>query len=201
MDKQEIIARISNATPLGLLLISYDLFLDATATAKESVKSQKTTQEGASTVQEGANTAQEGASTDQEGVSTDQEGVNTVLQEASDLERDLEYMQKILTEIINSLDLEQELSHEILPIYMYVNKLIIECIIKANRKNQEKLIITNLTTIETIMKTLLEGLESLEDTDEPINPGSQQIIAGLTYQKDGRLNEFIDESSGRNFEA
>jgi len=162
MDKQEIIARISNATPLGLLLISYDLFLDAVAVTKENIASGE---------------------------------------ESAVIEKDIEYLQKILTEITRSLNMEQELSQEILPIYMHVNKLLIECGVKVKRKSQVKQLSERINIIESIMKILLEGLEALEDTGEPINPAVQQVYAGLTYQKDGKLNEFVAEGSGRSFEA
>ena len=160
MDK-DLTSRIMNATPLGLLLVTYDLFLDSLSSAKENF-------------------------------------ANNISPE-----NDLNYAQKVLMELINGLNLEIPLATEVLTVYMYVNKLIIQTIIKTKRTGQDILIDIedNLLEIEDIMTNLLKALETIEDTGSPIEPDATQIFAGLTYNKDGSLNEFVNNSGGKTFEV
>jgi len=158
IDKQSYIARISNATPLQLLVISYDMFLDSLGQAKKTI-------------------------------------------DTEDFSKNLEFMEKVLIEIIGSLNLEMELAKEVLPLYVNVQRLMGQAQAKAIRKGQKDGVLKLLDDAEQIMTILLDGIKQLEEVDAPAMDNSQQIYAGLTYQKGGVLKEFISEDSSKSFKA
>lgn len=151
-------ARISSASPLSLLIITYELFLKNIAKTKEFLS----------------------------------EGNN----EKSKFH--INHCQKLLNSCITSLNLDYEPALEVLPIYMYINRILIECQIKSNRTGSNALIESNLEHIEKIINILLDGVTSLPDTDVPVG---QQVYAGLTYQKDGNLTEYIPINEGNEYQA
>lgn len=156
--KQDYIARISCATPLQLVIITYDIMLDNIALAKQNITNVSSKDSIAKT-------------------------------------------QQLLSQLITSLNMDIKISNEILPIYLYINKLLVSCSVKLNIKNNEVSVTKILTDIEIILNTLLVSWKSLKDTDQPIMINSQQLYVGLTYKKDGRLTEYISEDSSRSFKA
>lgn len=155
---QDYVARISCATPLQLVIITYDIMLDNIALAKLNINNKSAKEHIFKT-------------------------------------------QKLLSQLITSLNMDIKISEEILPIYMYINKLLISCSVKINMKNDENLVTKMLTDIEKILNILLVSWKSIKDTEQPIMINSQQLFVGLTYKKDGRLTEYLNEDSDRSFKA
>jgi flagellin-specific chaperone FliS len=98
-----------------------------------------------------------------------------------------------IEELMNSLDMKQEISKTLLPIYIYVNKILNTALYKNNL----------LEDCVKILKILLDGWNELEKNDTSSNSvlkTSQKIYAGLTY-KNGKLEEYIGESTGKTYNA
>ncbi len=100
--------------------------------------------------------------------------------------------------LIDSLDFNYGISKELLPLYVYVNKLLIGALAKDNIEAVKEII----AEAEKIMYGLLESWVELEknDTSKPVIEGAEQIYAGLTYGK-GMLNEIVLDDGDRGFKA
>lgn len=150
--------RIINATPLGLLIISYELLQGSLYQAAESM-------------------------------------------ENKDKEKALYHIlhsQEILRTITAGLDLDKDIAKEVLPIYVYMNNLLIECQVKVNRDTHRKKVSEDIAHIQKLTDTLLDGIRVLPDVDIE---KSKQVYAGLTYQKDGSLSEYISNNEGTDYSA
>lgn len=141
-------SRISSATPLGLLVISYELLLSNLALTKAKL---------------------------------DDTGAITT-------HANIVHCQNIVREITSGLNMDYELSKEVLPLYMYMSKLLTDCQIQSNKRDSEDFIKETLTHIEKIATTLLDGIRTLPDVDVP---DSAPVYAGLTYNKHGKLSEYF----------
>lgn len=158
MSKQDYVTRISSATPLQLVVVTYDLILEEVGLAKGNMGN-------------------------------------------SDIQEHVSKAQQLLSSLITSLDMEIEISKQLLDIYLYVNKLFISCNIKLNIKGKDEEVRKMLMHAEQILNNLLVGWKNIEDNDnQSVMPSSQQVYAGLTY-KNGKLSEYIDENIGRSFKA
>lgn len=104
-------------------------------------------------------------------------------------EKELKNAQKFLNELMGSLDYKYSVSKELMEIYIYINKVLIEA---RMQKNIEK-----LTVAIKIMTGLQEAFNEVEkqDTSGPVLGQSQKLYAGLTYGK-GVLNEISVNVNG-----
>lgn len=108
--------------------------------------------------------------------------------------RNVETALSFLREIMVSLDLSYEISYELLEIYLYVNKLLIEGNIKKNKQN--------LLDAVYMLTNIKDGFLMIENTDdEKVMKNTSKVFAGLTYGRDGSLSEYIDNSPNRGFKA
>lgn len=94
----------------------------------------------------------------------------------------LKHGQRFLQELMSTLDYSYSIAHDLMNLYIYVNKLLLTSIIK--KKDEE------LDTAAIILNSLREGFSEVakEDNEGPVMANTQQIYAGLTYGK-GVLNE------------
>jgi flagellar protein FliS len=103
---------------------------------------------------------------------------------------------KILRELSDNLDLQYNISADLMAIYIYINKQFVEA--STSKK------IEPLNEAKTILNTLLDGWKEankLEGNNKPLIQNAQKVYAGLTYGK-GTLNETVyDGSTGRGFKA
>lgn len=85
--------------------------------------------------------------------------------------------------LISSLDLTYQLSLELLSIYLFINRSLVEAIVKKKDSQIEKLV--------CIMDKLRAGFEEIskEDKSGPVIKDAPKVYAGLTYSKD-KLNEY-----------
>lgn len=90
--------------------------------------------------------------------------------------------QKFLGELMGTLNYEYELSYQLMSLYKFVNKTIIEDRIKQQ--------IDHLVECVGIIENIKKGFEEIvkEDTSGPLMENVQKLYAGLTYGK-GSLNE------------
>lgn len=90
--------------------------------------------------------------------------------------------QKFLGELMGTLNYEYEISYQLMSLYKFVNKTIIE-----NRIKQQ---IDHLAECIGIVENIKKGYEEIvkEDTSGPLMENVQKLYAGLTYGKSS-LNE------------
>lgn len=116
-----------------------------------------------------------------------QEELTTALDcfEESDMEgfdRALKNGQKFLGELMGTLNYEYTISYQLMSLYKFVNKMIIE-----NRiRKQANCLVECIGIIDNIKKGF-EGIAK-EDTSAPLMENVQKLYAGLTYGK-ASLNE------------
>ncbi len=104
-------------------------------------------------------------------------------------DKELKLAQRYLTELQATLNYSYAISYDLLSLYLYVNKRIIQAILRR--------IPDTLDSAESVLNKLLIGFEGVRQTDSsgPVMRNTQQLYAGLTYGK-GYLNEtFIDPSN------
>lgn len=109
--------------------------------------------------------------------------------------RNIDKAQKLLRELMDSLDLSYSISMDLLQLYLYINKVIIKSYVTLKEEPLEE--------AKKLLNTLLIGWKQAVATEEgkgPVIENAQQIYAGLTYGK-GSLNESIMENANRGFKA
>ncbi len=110
--------------------------------------------------------------------------------------RILKHAVLLVNELMRSLDYRFEISYNLLNLYVYVSK----CLINAGYQKNTEL----LASAESVLQKLKAGFEGIlqEDPSGPVMQNTQQLYAGLTYGK-GVLNEvFIDpKEHSRGFRA
>lgn len=120
----------------------------------------------------------------------------SLLGEKDRLVKELNHAKKFLQELMGTLDYSYKLSYELMNLYMYVNKILIDSIVKLQDNNLDGAIM--------VLEKLLVGFRqvSKEDIQGPVMKNTEQIYAGLTYGK-GTLNEmYLDNhDNNRGFQA
>lgn len=108
----------------------------------------------------------------------------------------IRYGQKFLLELMDTLDFKYDISKELLRLYIFVNKQMINSCIKLDTT-----LIDGAIDVMEKLKTGFEGVAA-EDNSEPVMQNVQPIYAGLTYGK-GTLNEisYGTDISTRGFKA
>ncbi len=109
---------------------------------------------------------------------------------------DLEQAQAFLKELMVSLDFQQNISFNLLSLYIFINKSLIE----AKQKNDCML----LPRIQGMLEGLLASFRevSKQDMSAPLMLNTQKVYAGLTYGRDD-VNEMslAEDNQSRGFLA
>ncbi len=153
VNKADYVARIANATPLKLTIITYELTLAYIAEAADS--------------------------------ETEKEVGSAVTKARA-----------FLADLRNSLDMSYEISGSLMPLYIYVDKLLAANLYSKN--------IDTLNECTKILTSLLGSWNKLDEQlgdEAPIVENSQQLYAGLTYGRNGQLEEYMPDSHNRGFKA
>ncbi|HHX62713.1 MAG TPA: flagellar protein FliS [Epulopiscium sp.] len=102
---------------------------------------------------------------------------------------------QILQELIDTLDFTQEISKDLLRIYVYINGLLIKNLMVYDESliDESKMLINQL--VEGWDEVIAKDHESLK-----VMNNTQQLYAGLTYGKND-LNESVLEKDNRGFKA
>lgn len=148
-------AQIANASPGQLVVITYELILEALQEAQDQVP----------------------------------------VKDEKKFKRTIDRAQKLLKELMVSLDLSYEISYDLMSLYSYINKTIIKGYVSQKKEP--------LMEANKLLNTLLEGWKqavAAEGDNAPVIENAQQIYAGLTYGK-GNLNESVIEDANRGFKA
>lgn len=113
-----------------------------------------------------------------------------------DFDFDLEKSRQFLNELRVSLDMQYTLSKYLLSLYIYIDQQIAYCQFNYDVKHIDEAV--------KILNTLLDSWKKIEidENDKtPIMENTEQLYAGLTYGKDGNLNEYVDIKANRGFKA
>lgn len=91
---------------------------------------------------------------------------------------------KLHRELTDNLDMSYAISRQLMSLYIYMNKKLIEASIKLEKEA--------LIEVKSLAEVLLEGFHkaALEESSESLVQNAQKVYAGLTYGK-GTLNETI----------
>ena len=117
-------------------------------------------------------------------------------------DKDMEQCRHLITRaregienLIQSLDFDVQVSFELYEIYKHVYGLLCD----VQQSSDEKKVARVLDEVINIIENLTKQWRELADktVEEPLETeGIPKIYAGLTYDKDGKATEYVDESSG-----
>lgn len=110
-------------------------------------------------------------------------------QELQKFDISLQNAQKFLNELMGTLNYEYEISYQLLSIYRFVNKIIIE----ARIKRQDKDIEVCIRLLEKLRHAYAEVAS--KDQAGPMMSNVQKLYSGLTYGK-GALSEVSVDVNG-----
>lgn len=104
----------------------------------------------------------------------------------------LKKAKQFVNELNSSLDMEYKISYDLMSLYMFMNRTLVNAIFKCTDKD--------LLAVVSMLDKLHEAfvVVSSQDTSGPIMKNVQNVYAGLTYSK-GNLNETSDTSSNRGY--
>ena len=117
-------------------------------------------------------------------------------EDMKEIDMTLTKARQFLNELRTSLNMEYTVSKYLMRIYLYVDKEICYCL--ANRNT------THIENAIKAMSSLLESwyeLEKQEKEKAPVMENSQQLYAGLTYNRSGELSEYVDIDKNRGYKA
>lgn len=103
---------------------------------------------------------------------------------------------QFLLELRSSLNMEYELSANLMSIYNFVDAQLAKYLFNENIEIADDCI--------KILNNILDGFKQIkneENEKQALMQNTQQIFAGLTYDKNGNLDEFIDTDLNRGFKA
>jgi flagellar protein FliS len=100
-----------------------------------------------------------------------------------------------MNELTASLNFEYELAQNLLQLYLYVNRELVQ----ASVHNQKE----NLEHIRMVIGELRNAYKKIEDQDQsgPVMGNTQTVYAGLTYGKNTLTENITDPASNRGFFA
>lgn len=109
-------------------------------------------------------------------------------------QRELSRAQKMLRELIATLDMQYDISRQLMPLYLYANHRMIDAL---RKKDTEP-----LKDVDIVLKPLGRAFEEVakQDDSPALMEHTQQLYAGLTYGR-GTLNETLLSGSSRGYKA
>ncbi len=101
---------------------------------------------------------------------------------------------QFLLELRCSLDMQYEISSQLLTMYIYADKQIANFLFNKDLKYLDDAI--------NVLKNIMSGFEQIDEEDKTsIMENTESIYTGLTYGKNGKLNEFVDIDHNKGFKA
>ena len=103
---------------------------------------------------------------------------------------------EFLGELRISLDMSYKISASLMSLYNYVDQQLSYYLF--NGKEEHAL------ECEKVLNELLDGWKAIENQEEdksPLMENAQQLYAGLTYDKEGKLSEYVETDAKRGFKA
>ena len=111
-------------------------------------------------------------------------------------EKELKRVQKLLNELMGSLDHKFPISRDLLQLYSFTNRRVIDALFKREPEL--------LDTVVSVIGKLRVGFEGVakEDKSAPVMGNTQKLYAGLTYGKHALNEVFVGANeANRGFRA
>ena len=111
-------------------------------------------------------------------------------------EKELKRVQKLLNELMGSLDHRFPISRDLLQLYSFTNRRVIDALFKREPEL--------LDTVVSVIEKLRVGFEGVakEDKSAPVMGNTQKLYAGLTYGKHALNEVFVGANeANRGFRA
>jgi flagellar protein FliS len=100
-----------------------------------------------------------------------------------------------MNELTASLNLEYELAQNLLQLYLYVNRELVQASVHSRKENLEH--------VEMVIGELQKAYKQIEDQDQsgPVMGNTQTVYAGLTYGRNNLTENITDPAANRGFLA
>jgi flagellar protein FliS len=100
-----------------------------------------------------------------------------------------------MNELTASLNLEYELAQNLLQLYLYVNRELVQASVHNTKENLEH--------VRMVIGELRNAYKKIEDQDQsgPVMGNTQTVYAGLTYGKNNLTENITDPAANRGFLA
>lgn len=98
-----------------------------------------------------------------------------------------------MNELTASLNLEYDLAHNLLQLYLYINRELVQASMHCNKQNLEH--------VRMVIGELQKAYKKIEDQDVsgPVMGNTQTVYAGLTYGRNTLTESIADPASNRGF--
>lgn len=102
-------------------------------------------------------------------------------------------IQGCMCELMDSLHLEYEVAHNLLQLYLYVNREVAKAALYNDRENLEH--------VRPVLENLAAAYRQIEeqDTTGPVMGNAQTVYVGLTYGRDDLMENAADPAANRGF--
>lgn len=100
--------------------------------------------------------------------------------------KDLKHAQKFVSELIGTLNHKYPISMDLMTLYLYVNKMIIKAMVQRKPDaldGLDEVVMKLRTAFDTISRTDYSG---------PVMHQTEQVYAGLTYNKNDLSEAYLD---------
>lgn len=99
---------------------------------------------------------------------------------------------QFINELNSVLDMKYKISYDLMSLYMFMNRTLVNAIITGEDKN--------IPAVLSMLKKLREAFKEIsnQDTRGPVMKNVQTVYAGLTYSK-GSLNETFETQHNRGY--
>lgn len=116
--------------------------------------------------------------------------------EMGQLEQFLEVTKKVkacIYELMSALDTKYPIAAELMQLYIYMNKLLIQSIVKKAPQDYD--------AIKRMIQSLSEAFKEVgkQDYSAPLMENTQQVYAGLTYGKGSLSESYSNTDANRGF--
>lgn len=101
-----------------------------------------------------------------------------------------------LGELRASLNMQYEISYYLMSLYNYVDKILAFSLFNKNLNYIDKAIFI----LEKLLNSWVK-IQSDEEDKTPVMENVEHIFSGMTYNKNGTLNEYVDTNSERGFKV
>ena len=112
-----------------------------------------------------------------------------------EFKRNVSHAQQVICRLMDDLDFNYEIANSLYSEYQFVKQLLSMAVCKNTSQN--------LQDAKRILRNLYDAFveAASQDTSEPLMVNTQQVVAGMTYQKGSLTETLQDSDSSRGFLA
>lgn len=111
----------------------------------------------------------------------------------AELKNAVRRIQGCMCELMDSLHMEYEVAHNLLQLYLYINREVAQAVLHSNAENLEH--------VRPVLNKLLAAYRQIEGQDAtgPVMGNTQTVYAGLTYGRNDLMENAADPATNRGF--